>query len=460
MGADAPIDKSQGLPEDGRPKDDQQAPATLEPVDVDAHDPAVAPADLTQTSRPPSPAPTAQAASANSELTRPGGIPVTAEPGRPAGAAQASPPPPERPVPPPPPAVRTPPPPKPAKGPCPPGRGSRSGCLIAIAVAVVVALVASIAVIVFLGKIADLLPDGAAALPVGVDGRLRKEVVLDGALGSEREIVVIDVRGMILYNAPFDGASSRLICSQLKAVRKDDDVVGVILDMNTPGGEVTASDEIHRAMLQVRDAGKPVVTCMHAMGASGGYLIAAGTDCIVANRLSLTGSIGVLIGTLNYSGLFEKIGLESEIYKSGKMKDLLNGGRPRTDSERAFVNQLVKENFHAFAQIVADGRERYSSLEDVLAAEFADGRVLSGAQALELGLVDQLGYFDDAVAKARELADAPDAKVVRLRRGLRFSDLLMSLKAPQLGALRSLLPEEIRSLQPGRFYYLAPTVLE
>ncbi|MBT3376832.1 MAG: signal peptide peptidase SppA [Lentisphaerae bacterium] len=329
-----------------------------------------------------------------------------------------------------------------------------------IAVVGTVVLVGSVGFLLFLGNLADLVPSGAAGLPTSGGGKIRKEVLLDGTLGSEREIAVIDVRGMILYDAPFDGASARSICGQLKAAKEDESVVGVILDMNTPGGEVTASDEIHRAVLKLRETGKPVVTCMHAMGASGGYFIAAGTDCIVANRLTLTGSIGVLIGTLNYAGLFEKIGLESEVYKSGKMKDLLAGGRTRTEAEKALVNELVTSNFHAFAQVVADGRERYRSRADVLAAEFADGRVLSGEQALASGLVDQLGYFEDAVAKARELADASGAKVVRLRRALRFSDLLMSMKAPQVGALRNFLPQEIRSLQPGRYYYLTPTVLE
>jgi protease-4 len=227
--------------------------------------------------------------------------------------------------------------------------------------------------------------------------------------------------------------------------------------MNTPGGEVTASDELHREVLRCRSAGKPVVTCMRSMGASGGYFIAAGSNWIVANRLTLTGSIGVIISTVNYNELFHKVGLESEVYRSGAMKDMLNGARVRRPDEAAYVQSLVNETFREFAAVVAAGRTRYPTAADVIGSPFGDGRVLSGTRALELGLIDQIGYFDDAVEKARKLSGTLGAKVVRYQRAIRFFDLLLSMKSPKRVDLGALLPAEMRALKPGRLYFLAPS---
>jgi protease-4 len=194
------------------------------------------------------------------------------------------------------------------------------------------------------------------------------------------------------------------------------------------------------------------------MGASGGYFIAAGSDWIVANRLTMTGSVGVIISTLNYKELFAKVGLDSEVYRSGDMKDMLNGARARRPDEMQYVQQLVNETFREFADVVAAGRERYETADDVINSSFGDGRILSGTHAAELGLVDQIGYFEDAVAKARELAGVFDAKVVRYRRALKLTDILFSMKAQKSLELRSVLPEEARSMKTGRMYFLAPTV--
>jgi protease-4 len=256
----------------------------------------------------------------------------------------------------------------------------------------------------------------------------------------------------------YGSAGTDAIVKVLEAARKDRNVVAIILDMDTPGGGVVASEEVHHAVQQARDAGTPVVTCMHSMGASGGYLIAAGTDHIVANRLTLTGSVGVVVGTLNYAGLFGKIGLESEVYKSGEMKDMLHGGRERTEAEKTLVDELVRANFEEFAAIVAAGRERYADAQDVLRAEFADGRVLTGRQALDMGLVDELGYFEDAVNKAKELAKVSEARVVRFRRALRFLDLF-SMRAAPFDGISRLLPAEVRLLKPGQLYFVMPSAV-
>jgi protease-4 len=292
----------------------------------------------------------------------------------------------------------------------------------------------------------------------GAGSRIRQEVVMEDKAGGANKIAVIDVKGLLVSGDEYGSAGTDAIVKVLEAARKDRNVVAIILDMDTPGGGVVASEEVHHAVQQARDAGTPVVTCMHSMGASGGYLIAAGTDHIVANRLTLTGSVGVVVGTLNYAGLFGKIGLESEVYKSGEMKDMLHGGRERTEAEKTLVDELVRANFEEFAAIVAAGRERYADAQDVLRAEFADGRVLTGRQALDMGLVDELGYFEDAVNKAKELAKVSEARVVRFRRALRFLDLF-SMRAAPFDGISRLLPAEVRLLKPGQLYFVMPSAV-
>ena len=284
--------------------------------------------------------------------------------------------------------------------------------------------------------------------------------VLEKGTTEQYRIAVIDVHGVIVQDGlPYDGAVASILIEQLDAARDDPRVAAVVLDMNTPGGGVTASDEIHQAVLRLREAGKPVVTCMRAVAASGGYLVACGTDHIVANRLTVTGSIGVIMASLNYAELFRKVGLDTIILKSGKMKDLLAGSREPTEKEKEFVQGLVDETFREFAAIVADGRDAYDTSEAVANAPFGDGRILSGQRAYEFGLVDQLGYFEDAVAKARELAGIPGAGVVRYRRPRRLLDLLLRMQQSRGSALAGLLPEEWRAIRPGRLYYLMPTAL-
>lgn len=365
-------------------------------------------------------------------------------------------------------APRQPPPPVPAG---PPVSGSRDdsggggkrprrrwGCIIGFALfAILIAVV--IGGFVFLSNLMETVGVKRGGLTGAGQEKISEEVISGDDLGTDEKIAVIEVRGIITGGNSLENASSRRLSFELASARKDPDVVAIILDMDTPGGEVTASDELYQEVRKCRSAGKPVITCMRSLAASGGYFIASGSNWIVANRLTLTGSVGVIISTINYHSLFEKIGLQGEVYKSGAMKDMLNGGRERTDTEVAYVNHLVQQTFREFAAVVAEGRERYETADEVIASEFGDGRVLNGDDAFRLGLVDQLGYFEDAVAKARELSDAPMAKVVRYRRAFRLSEILLSMRADQTQGLRGLLHAEAREVKPGRLYFLLPTVL-
>jgi protease-4 len=197
---------------------------------------------------------------------------------------------------------------------------------------------------------------------------------------------------------------------------------------------------------------KPVVVAMSSLGASGAYYAACAADWIVANPTTFTGSIGVIIQSLNYEGLFDKVGLDAVVFKSGKFKDMLSGSRPISEDERAYVEGMVKQVYERFLGIVAFSR----GLEaDKLRDTFADGRILTGQDAKEAGLVDQLGYIEDAYDKARALANAPDAGVIRYHSGLNFQRLLHLLGANANSKVEvQLAPGPKFRLQPGRAYLL------
>ncbi len=358
-------------------------------------------------------------------------------------------------------SAATPPPesaPAPAAGPAtaapPCRRSSWKGCLIA---AVVVALCGLALLLGGVGLVAALIW-GATVGDIAKPAPVRQELI-EGTMFAHKKIAVIEIKGVIRGGSLHDGATSERICEELKAAEEDAAVVAVILDMDTPGGEVTASDEIHHAVCRLSDSGKPVVTCMRSMGASGGYFIAAASDHIIANRLTLTGSVGVIISTINYAGLLDKIGVKDETYRSGAMKDMLNGGRARTPAETEYVNGLVRKTFIEFAKVVAEGRaDGYKDTDAVLKAPFADGRVLSGQDALDLKLVDELGYFEDAVDAARDLGKAPDAKVVRFQRSMGLADLFFSMRSSlkPMGLLSLTQPDPAFQPRPGQLYYILP----
>lgn len=290
----------------------------------------------------------------------------------------------------------------------------------------------------------------------GSEDRISKKQVLPAEPGETREIAVIDVKGIILYENNFNNASARRISAELRAAREDSSVVAILLDMDTPGGEVVASDEILHQVKACRAAGKPVVTCMRSLAASGGYFIASGCDWIVANRMTFTGSIGVIISSYRIQELLQKIGVQPEVYRSGSMKDMLSPTREHSEQEKTYVQNMVQSTFREFCQVVADGREAFQDADAVASSAFGDGRVLSGSDAFELGLVDQLGYFEDAVDKARELAQAPGAAVIRFSFAPSFMDFIFSMKAPAALRIEGVLPARNFSPEPGKVYFLAP----
>lgn len=292
---------------------------------------------------------------------------------------------------------------------------------------------------------------------------LEEHFVMGDARARDK-IVEIPLTGVIAYGGdngePLDGMVG-YIRQQLDQATSDKHVKAVVVRINSPGGEVVASDAIYRALAEVRDDSErpmTVVACIEAVGASGAYYVAMGADYIVANELSITASIGVILQTLNFgpfedeSSLMHKLGIRSYTFKSGKLKDILNPTRPPTEEESKLVQDLITEVYDKFVQIVAD--ERGLNVAE-LKAGIADGRIISGRQAKEVKLVDELGYFEDAIEAAKELANLDRVKVVRYTQPFNLGRLLRFLgRSPEAREIQlKLMPQPLK-LEPGKLYFL------
>ncbi len=228
----------------------------------------------------------------------------------------------------------------------------------------------------------------------------------DGIMTKFRDhIQVVRLTGMIIDKA--DGSiftssagSSNSVLKELRKALKSKKVKAVLLRVNSPGGTVPMSQEIHEAILQLKEKGKPVVVSMGDVAASGGYYIACAADKIVANPGTLTGSIGVIINLMNLKGLTDKVGLEPEVIKSGLFKDIASPYRKMTKEEHDILQALIMDSYDQFTTAVANGRKM--PIEKV--RTIADGRIYSGRQALKLGLVDELGSYTDALALLQKIS--------------------------------------------------------
>ncbi|MCG8472774.1 MAG: signal peptide peptidase SppA [Desulfobacterales bacterium] len=203
-------------------------------------------------------------------------------------------------------------------------------------------------------------------------------------------IGVVKIEGVI--------ARSDQVLKDLRYFRENDEIKAIVLRVESPGGGVGASQEIYRALLKTREV-KPVVTSMGGVAASGGYYAAAATSGIVANTGTITGSIGVILGYTNFRRILDKIGLEPVVFKSGEMKDAGSPTREMTEVERKYLQHVVSSIHEQFVSDVAESRK----LERDKVVKLADGRIYTGLEAKELGLVDRLGNMEDALEWAAEL---------------------------------------------------------
>ncbi len=225
---------------------------------------------------------------------------------------------------------------------------------------------------------------------------------------------IIELKGLIV--------SSEKILEHLTELRNNPDVKSIVLRIDSPGGAVGASQEIYTEVKRTNEI-KPVVASMGSMGTSGGYYAALGADNIIANPGTMTGSIGVIVKFPNLEGLYEKIGYKSEVIKSGPLKGIGASNRSLSEEERSLMQDLIANVYAQFVRDVAAAR----SMPEETIAGLADGRIYSGEQALEVGLIDSLGNFTDAIALAADLGglDMKDPRLIYPKDDREFS--LLSL---------------------------------
>jgi protease-4 len=327
----------------------------------------------------------------------------------------------------------------------------RSGCLGIALIACILLLAISVALNLVLAAGSGSMTGEPSQRP-----KMEKMIVVPSKQKGADEIVVVHLRGLISGFEPGSYGETAVddIKLQLEQAADDEKVKAVVLHVDSPGGEVTASDIIYNAVKRFRDEKKkPVVVYMGSLAASGGYYVSCGASYVIANDTTLTGSIGVIMSSLKYKQLFEKVGVEQVVFKSGKFKDMLSGARDLTDEEKEYIQKMVMQTYDKFVGIVA--RERKLP-EDELRNGIADGRVISGKDALNAKLVDQLGSIEDAYAKAGQLSGAKTPQIIRYESPFRLGKLLNLLgkaeasRKVEVDIAGGLAPR----LEPGKVYLL------
>ncbi|HEV8141370.1 MAG TPA: signal peptide peptidase SppA [Methylomirabilota bacterium] len=251
----------------------------------------------------------------------------------------------------------------------------------------------------------------------------------EGARIFGPRVAIVELEGMILEVED--------LIRDLKLYRENPQVKAVVIRINSPGGVVGPTQELHQALMRVREAGKPVVASLGSVAASGGYYTAVAADRIFANPGTLTGSIGVIMQMANVESLFKKVGVDYVVVKAGRYKDIGNFTRPMTPEERRVLQTLLDDVHAQFIDAVATGRK----LDRADVVKFADGRVFSGTQARDLKMIDTLGSFEDAINEAAKLAGLRvPPSVIRPSRRFSLFDLVRSQLGVRLDALTPALP--------------------
>ena len=319
-----------------------------------------------------------------------------------------------------------------------------------------------------------------ASTPTHTAGPKLEETIIEDN-DSPNKIVVVPVEGIISSDM-FDRDSYGMvdyIKDQLKVASLDDRVKAVVLKVNSPGGEVLASDDISNAITKFqKESHKPVIVSMGSLAASGGYYVSAPCRWIVANELTITGSIGVIMHAYNYRGLMNKVGLRPLVYKSGRFKDMLSGEKDLDQmsqqekddylAEEKMVKDLIGQTFEKFKTVVAEGRQQANKKNeenkdskgqplDRKWADFADGRVLSGKEAFELGFVDELGNFETAIKRARKLAKIDSANLVHYQQTFDLSSFFRLLGKSEPPKIKIDAGLDTPRLHAGQLYFLSPT---
>jgi len=302
--------------------------------------------------------------------------------------------------------------------------------------------------------------------PLGVLQRERplEETTVEGE--GRDKVLLVDISSVITdlptrhaFGLIEEESTVGRVQSELKKAAKDERVKALVLRINSPGGGVTASDEVYGELVGFKREHKvPVVAALGDLAASGGYYVACAADQVVAHPTTVTGSIGVILVNLNLEGLLGKIGVRNETFKAGEHKDLLSPLRGATPEERRIV-QSILDSLHA--RFVAVVREARPKLDTGRLAELTDGRIFDASQALAAGLVDRIGGLRDAIDVAKKASGLETARVVMYRRADERRENIYSRAGSP--AQVNLLPVDLGALGGGgpRFMYLwAPGLVQ
>jgi protease-4 len=295
--------------------------------------------------------------------------------------------------------------------------------------------------------------------PVQNTNRLEEHTVMPGKGFSPPKIAIIEVEGMLMNMRmggllqPTENTVSRFT-QEMERAAADPDVRAVVLRVNSPGGTVTASDIMYQTVTRFKEkTKKPVVASLQDVAASGAYYIACGADRIIAHPTAVVGSIGVVFNTMNFEGTLAKIGAKVEAIKSGPLKDMGSPFRELDAQARAVMQGMVNEYYQRFVGIVSAHRTIKNQDSRAIAT---DGRVFSGVQAVEMGLADKTGLLEDAIAEAKSLSGAHNAKVVLYKRPFGYSGSIYaqdSTQPPQANVTVLKIPG-VNDPLPVGFYYL------
>ncbi len=305
----------------------------------------------------------------------------------------------------------------------------------------------------------SLLIGGCAYVNLGLfpEAGPLKEKVVEGK--GERKILLLDITGVISEDkrraAVFREETSMVdeIRESLRKAREDKRIAALVVRINSPGGTVTASDILRHELIEYkRKTGVRVVACMMDIAASGGYYVATAADEIVAHPTTITGSIGVIALKFNVQGLFEKIGVEAAAIKSGDKKDILSPFRPATPEEMKIVQTIIDQLQGRFVDVIAEGRRSLTRPEIL---KLADGRIYTAQQALELKLIDRVGYLDDSLEGIRQSLGLESASVVVYHRPGSYKGSVYS-EARGNTTVVNVLPQDMEGFMPKgmQFMYL------
>ncbi len=257
------------------------------------------------------------------------------------------------------------------------------------------------------------------------DSLFDEAVIEEGSADSSHKIAVLSLEGVIQDTGEgsilaSSGYDHQRFLKMIEAAGKDKTIDGIILRVNSPGGGVVESAEIHQKIAEMKEqTDKPVYVSMGNTAASGGYYVSAPADKIVANPATLTGSIGVIMESMNYTELADKLGIDFNTFKSGEYKDIMSASRKMKEGEKEILQSMIDEMYDEFVQVVADGRD----MPEDKVRKIADGRVYTGKQAMENGLVDELGTMEDTIAMMEEDNDLGGAKVIQYEQNFDFKQL-------------------------------------